>query len=106
MTGETNILKASETTSLYYWVIQKAFQNACLSPGVLYIVSFPPSFALAVVDAVIKHPAVRQTARVYDQYLKPCLVEFGGKNSAIILEDADLSKPAEAYITGCLPKCG
>ena len=32
--------------------------------------------------------------------LKPCLMELGGKNSAIILEDADLEKAAKECALG------
>ena len=61
---------------------------------------------------MIEHPAIRkvnftgstntgrQIARACGQNLKPCLMELGGKNSAIILPDADLEEAAKACIAG------
>jgi hypothetical protein len=42
----------------------------------------------------------RKIARTCGQNLKPCLMELGGKNSAIVLEDADLQKTVDACIAG------
>jgi hypothetical protein len=61
---------------------------------------------------MIEHPAVRhvnftgsaavgrKVAKVCGQNLKPCLMELGGKNSAIILKDVDLHKAVGACIAG------
>lgn len=42
----------------------------------------------------------RKVARTCGENLKPCLMELGGKNSAIILEDADLRLAAQACLAG------
>jgi acyl-CoA reductase-like NAD-dependent aldehyde dehydrogenase len=42
----------------------------------------------------------RKIARTCGQNLKPCLMELGGKNSAIVLEDADLQKAVDACVAG------
>lgn len=34
------------------------------------------------------------------QNLKPCLMELGGKNSATVLEDANLQKAIDACVAG------
>lgn len=61
---------------------------------------------------MIEHPAVRhvnftgsaavgrKVARTCGLNLKPCLMELGGKNSAIVLKDADLQKAVEACVAG------
>lgn len=111
-TGNTTILKASEITPRCYWAIGKAFHDAGLPAGVLNILSCPPSQAEEIVNTMIEHPAMRKinftgsaavgrkVARTCGQHLKPCLMELGGKNSAIVLEDADLEKAADACIAG------
>ena len=111
-TGNTTILKASELTPRCYWAIAKAFSDAGLPHGVLNVIYCRPSDAPEVVNAMIEHPAIRKVnftgstntgrkiARACGQNLKPCLMELGGKNSAIILPDADLEEAAKACIAG------
>jgi acyl-CoA reductase-like NAD-dependent aldehyde dehydrogenase len=111
-TGNTTVLKGSELTPRCYWAVGKAFHQAGLPAGVLNVLSCPPSKAEEIVNVMIEHPAVRhvnftgsaavgrKVARMCGQNLKPCLMELGGKNSAIVLEDADLQKAAEACFAG------
>jgi acyl-CoA reductase-like NAD-dependent aldehyde dehydrogenase len=100
------IFKASELTPRCYWAIGKAFYEAGLPDGVLNIVSRPPSQAAEVFDAVRKinftgsAATGRKVARACGENLNPCLMELGGKNSAIVLEDADLVQSAKACIAG------
>jgi len=61
---------------------------------------------------MIEHPSIkhinftgsagvgRKIARTCGQNLKPCLMELGGKNSAIILPDADLEKAVSQTLAG------
>ncbi|RYF36610.1 MAG: aldehyde dehydrogenase family protein, partial [Cytophagaceae bacterium] len=111
-TGNTAILKSSEVTPRCYWAVIKAFHEAGLPAGVLNLLSCPPSKAEEVVNTMIEHPAVkhinftgsasvgRRVARTCGQNLKPCLMELGGKNSAIVLDDADLQKAVDACVAG------
>jgi delta 1-pyrroline-5-carboxylate dehydrogenase len=111
-TGNTAILKGSELTPRCYWAVGKAFHEAGLPEGVLNVLSCPASKAEEIVNTIIEHPAVRhinftgsasvgrKVARVCGQNLKPCLMELGGKNSAIVLEDADLQKAVDACVAG------
>lgn len=76
------------------------------------ILSCPPSRAADIAKVIIEHPAVRKinftgsaatgrkVARTCAENLKPCLMELGGKNSAIVLEDADLELAAQACLAG------
>lgn len=62
--------------------------------------------AVAVTNALIAHPAVRKVnftgstnvgaiiAATAGKYIKPVLLELGGKASAVVLDDADLDKAA------------
>lgn len=111
-TGNTAILKGSELTPRCYWTVGKAFHEAGLPAGVLNVLSCPPSKAEEIVGTMIEHPAVRhvnftgsaavgrKVAKMCGQNLKPCLMELGGKNSAIVLEDADLQKAVGECIAG------
>ncbi|KAH7094474.1 aldehyde dehydrogenase domain-containing protein [Paraphoma chrysanthemicola] len=117
-TGNTTILKSSELTPRCYWAVGKAFHEAGLPPGVLNVLSCPPSAAEEIVNTIIEHPAVRhinftgsasvgrKIARVCGQNLKPCLMELGGKNSAIVLEDADLQKAVDGCVEGAFINAG
>ncbi len=74
--------------------------------------------APAVVNAMIEHPAVRKInftgstavgrkiAEACGRNLKPCLLELGGKNSAIVCEDADLDLAANNIIAGSFLNVG
>ncbi|KAH7132210.1 aldehyde dehydrogenase domain-containing protein [Dendryphion nanum] len=117
-TGNTTVLKSSELSPRCYWAIGKAFAEAGLPAGVLNIISCKPEDAPKVVNAMIEHPAVRKVnftgsasvgrkiARVCGENLKPILMELGGKNSAIVLHDADLSKAAGECIAGAFLNAG
>lgn len=111
-TGNTTVVKSSEMTPRCYWALGKAFREAGLPDGVFNVISCRPSDAPQVVHTMIEHPAVRKInftgsastgrkiARACGENLKPCLMELGGKNSAILLEDADLEKAAGECIAG------
>lgn len=65
-----------------------------------------------MVNAMIDHPAVRKVnftgstavgrlvAVSCAKNLKPCLMELGGKNSAIICQDANLDIAVQGVIAG------
>ncbi|KAF4625122.1 hypothetical protein G7Y89_g13048 [Cudoniella acicularis] len=117
-TGNTTILKASELTPRSYWAIGKAFHDAGLPAGVLNIISCRPMDAAEVTNVMIEHPAVkhinftgsanvgRKVARACGQNLKPCLMELGGKNSTIVLGDANIEKAVGACIAGSFLNSG
>lgn len=112
------MLKASELTPRCYWAIGKAFEEAGLPAGVLNIISCRPEDAPQVVNVMIEHPVVRKInftgsaatgrkiAKTCGENLKPCLMELGGKNAAIVCEDADLEKAARECIAGAFLNAG
>lgn len=69
-------------------------------------------------DTLINHPAIRKCnftgstavgriiASKAGAALKPVLLELGGKNFAIVLEDADLDKAAEQVLEGAFLNVG
>ncbi|APA06321.1 hypothetical protein SS1G_01166 [Sclerotinia sclerotiorum 1980 UF-70] len=111
-TGNTTVLKGSELTPRCYWALGRVFHDAGLPAGVLNIIYVKSTDGAMVTNAIIRHPAVRKInftgstevgskiARTCGENLKPCLMELGGKNSAIVCADADLQKAAMECILG------
>jgi acyl-CoA reductase-like NAD-dependent aldehyde dehydrogenase len=77
-----------------------------------------PENAAVIFEALISHPAVRKCnftgsttvgrfiAVRSASYLKPCLLELGGKNYAIVLDDADLDHAADDVLLGAFLNVG
>ncbi|ATY59439.1 aldehyde dehydrogenase family [Cordyceps militaris] len=116
--GNTTVLKPSELAPRSYWALGQALQDAGLPPGCLNIVSCAARDAPAVVEAMIAHPAVRKVnftgstavgrlvAARCGRHLTPCLMELGGKNSAVVCADADLALAARSIIAGAFLNSG
>ena len=116
--GNTVVLKASEICPRTHRLIGEVLQDAGLGEGVVNIVSTTPADAARVVEALIAHPAVRRVnftgstrvgrviAEVAGRYLKPCLLELGGKAPFIVLDDADLEEAARAAAFGAFMNQG
>lgn len=105
-TGNTTILKGPEFSPKCYWAIVDVFREAGLPEGCLNLLLHRPSDAASVTEALIAAPEVKKVnftgssmvgsviASLAGKYLKPSLMELGGKASAIVLADADLDKAA------------
>lgn len=113
-TGNTTVIKGSELTPRCYWALGQVFQDAGLPAGVLNVIYCKTSDGAKVTNTIIRHPAVkkinftgstdvgRKIARTCGENLKPCLMELGGKNNAIVCADADLQKAAKECIVGAV----
>lgn len=100
--GCTTIIKSSEHTPATVNFVAQAFYDAGLPAGVFNVIHTRRESAAEVVSAMIKENAVRkvnftgsasvgrQIAGLCGQSLKPCLMELGGKNSAIVCDDAEM----------------
>jgi acyl-CoA reductase-like NAD-dependent aldehyde dehydrogenase/ABC-type branched-subunit amino acid transport system ATPase component len=116
--GNTVVLKASELCPGTHRLIGTVLQEAGLPPGVVNVVTNAPADASAVVDALIAHKGVRRVnftgssrvgrivARKCAEYLKPVLLELGGKSPLVILEDADLDEAVSAAAFGAFANQG
>jgi len=106
--GNTVILKASELCPALHRLIAQVFVEAGFPPGVVNFIANAPDDAPQVVERLIAHPAVRRinftgstkVGRIIAQhaarYLKPVLLELGGKNPVVVLDDADLDAAVKA----------
>ena len=107
--GNTVVLKGSELCPATHGLIIEALQEGGLPPGVVNFVTNAPEDAGAVVEAMVAHPAVRRVTftgstrvgRILGQtcakYLKPAILELGGKAPFVVLDDADI----DAAVAGC-----
>jgi acyl-CoA reductase-like NAD-dependent aldehyde dehydrogenase len=105
--GNTVILKASEMCPALHRLIGTVFEEAGFPPGVVNVITNAPQDAAQVVERLIAHPAVRRVnftgsthvGRIVAQHcathLKPVLLELGGKNPIVVLDDADLDAAVE-----------
>jgi vanillin dehydrogenase len=85
---------------------------------VVNVVSNAPADASMIVEALIAQPAVRRVnftgstrvgrmiAEIAARYLKPALLELGGKASLIVLDDADLDEAVRAAAFGAFMNQG
>ncbi|MGF6240237.1 benzaldehyde dehydrogenase (NAD) [Paraburkholderia sp. GAS38] len=116
--GNTVVLKGSEICPATHGLIVEVLQEAGLPKGVVNFVTNAPADAGAVVEAMIAHPKVRRVnftgsthvgkiiAATCARYLKPAVLELGGKAPLIVLDDADLDAAVNAAAFGAFANSG
>jgi benzaldehyde dehydrogenase (NAD) len=116
--GNTVVLKGSENCPRTHQLIVEAFQEAGLPAGVLNYVTNAPQDAAAIVEAMVAEPAVRRVnftgstkvgrlvAQTCAKYLKPVVLELGGKAPLVVLDDADLDEAVNGAAFGCFANSG
>jgi benzaldehyde dehydrogenase (NAD) len=116
--GNTVIFKGSENCPHTHQLIVEAFADAGFPPGVLNYITNAPADAGAVVEAIVAHPALRRVnftgstrvgkimAMTCAKYLKPVVLELGGKAPLVILDDAKLEDAVNAAAYGCFANSG
>jgi benzaldehyde dehydrogenase (NAD) len=116
--GNTVVLKGSEACPRTHQLIAEAFQEAGFPAGVVNYVTNAPADAATVVEAMVAHPAVRRVnftgstkvgklvAMTCAKYLKPVVLELGGKAPLVVLDDADLDDAVNAAAFGCFANSG
>lgn len=107
MAGNAVLLKPSELTPLTALKIGEVFKEARLPEGLLEIVTGDGSTGAALVDAgmdkIMFTGSVATGKRVAEaaaKYLTPVVLELGGKDPMIVLEDANLTNAARAAVWG------
>jgi benzaldehyde dehydrogenase (NAD) len=116
--GNTVILKGSENCPRTHGLIIEALQEAGFPAGVVNYITNAPEDAARVVEAVVAHPAVRRVnftgstrvgkiiAQTCARYLKPAVLELGGKAPLIVLDDANLDAAVDGAAFGCFANSG
>jgi vanillin dehydrogenase len=116
--GNTVVFKASENCPRTHALIVESFREAGLPKGAINLVSNAPEDAPKVVEALIAHPKVKRinftgstrVGRIIAQtaagYLKPVLLELGGKAPLIVLDDADIDEAVNAAVFGAFANAG
>ncbi|MAA73377.1 MAG: aldehyde dehydrogenase [Salinisphaeraceae bacterium] len=98
--GCTLVLKPSPGTSLDWYIVAEAAQEAGIPAGVInwvpgdreagaYLVSHPDIDKVAFTGSTA---AGRKVAQACGERLRPCTLELGGKSAGIILDDATLDE--------------
>ena len=116
--GNTVVLKGSELCPATHGLIVDALQEAGLPAGTVNYITHTRADASAVVEAMVAHPALRRVnftgstsvgqriAETCARYLKPALLELGGKAPFIVLDDADVEAAVAAATFGAFANSG
>lgn len=111
--GCTVVFKASELCPRTHHLVAKCFLDAGIPDGVLNVVQARREDGPAITEAIIAHPAIRKIdfigsaavgraiGQIAARYLKPILMELGGKCPAIVLDDANIPDAAAKCVIGC-----
>ena len=107
MAGNAVVLKPSELTPLTALKIGEVFQQARLPEGLLQIVTGDGSTGAALVDAGVDKimftgsvATGKRVAEAAARHLTPVVLELGGKDPMVVLEDANLTNAARAAVWG------
>ena len=113
MAGNAVVVKPSELTPLTALKIENIFKQARLPEGLLQIVTGDGSTGSALVDAGVNKIMFtgsvntgKRVAEVAAKHLTPVVLELGGKDPMIVLEDANLENAARAAIWGAFCNSG
>jgi acyl-CoA reductase-like NAD-dependent aldehyde dehydrogenase len=117
--GNTVVMKPSEDAPITCGLLlADVLAEAGLPPGALNVVTNDVADAAEVVAALIGDPRVRMVnftgstnvGRIIGvqaaQHLKPSVLELGGKNPLIVLDDADLDLALDAAVFGAFMNSG
>ena len=116
--GNTVIFKASELCPAVHGLIVAAFEDAGFPPGVVNFITNAPDDAAEIVETIVAHPALRRVnftgstrvgklvAQTCARYLKPVVLELGGKAPMVVLADADLDAAVNGAAFGAFANSG
>jgi acyl-CoA reductase-like NAD-dependent aldehyde dehydrogenase len=111
--GNTVVLKPSELSPLVGGLaLAEVFEEAGFPPGVFNVVTHRPGGAAEVADEFFENPAVRRVsftgstatgrklAEQAGRHLKRIVLELGGQNPLLVLDDADVDYAVDAACFG------
>ena len=113
MAGNAVVLKPSELTPLIALRLGDIFKRAGLPAGLLEIITGDGSTGAALIDARVDKimftgsvATGKRVAEAAAKYLTPVVLELGGKDPMIILEDADIENAARGAVWGAFANSG
>ncbi|WRT70300.1 uncharacterized protein IL334_007298 [Kwoniella shivajii] len=116
--GNTVLLRASPLLPQFYQLLNPLFEDAGLPKGVLQTLNFSDKDVPKRVEQMIAHRDVKMVnftgsvrlgkilAAQCGEYLKPSVMELGGKSVAIVLPSADLKLAANNILFGAFLNSG
>lgn len=110
--GNTVVLKASEACPATHRLIGEVLHEAGLGHGVVNVITHAAEDAPQIVERLVSHPLTKRInftgstrvgkiiAETAAKYLKPVLLELGGKAPVVILDQANLDDAVDAVTFG------
>ena len=113
MAGNAVLVKPSELTPFTALKIGEVFKEAKLPDGLVEIVTGDGSTGAALVEAGVDKVMFtgsvatgKRVAEAAAKHLTPVVLELGGKDAMIVLEDANLTNAARAAVWGGFANAG
>lgn len=114
MAGNTGVLKHASNVQGCAFVLEKAIKEAGFPLGVFLNLNIDSSEVesviankhIAAVTLTGSDPAGRSVASIAGKYLKKTVLELGGNDAYIILEDANIEKAVDLAVLGRLQNNG
>ncbi|MBD0373434.1 MAG: aldehyde dehydrogenase family protein [Pyrinomonadaceae bacterium] len=113
MAGNAVVLKPSELTPLIGLKIGEVFRRAGLPEGLLQVVTGDGSTGAALVEAGVDKimftgsvATGKRVAEMAARRLMPVVLELGGKDPMIVMDDADVERAAHAAVWGAFANSG
>src|SRR5215204_5918355 len=107
MAGNAALVKPSELTSLTALKIADVFKQAQLPEGLLKVLTGDGSTGVALIDSAVDKimftgsvETGKRVAQAAAKHLTPVVLELGGKDPMIVLDDANIENAARAAIWG------
>lgn len=114
LSGNTVVLKPSELTPLTGYKIKQIFIEGGIPEDIFQIIQGYGDIGEALVESpltdIICFTGSVKVGRIIAEscarQLKPCILELGGKDPMIVMEDADLDRTVSAAVWGGFSNCG
>jgi acyl-CoA reductase-like NAD-dependent aldehyde dehydrogenase len=111
--GNSVVLKPSELTTLTALKLGEIFSDAGVPPGLLEIITGDGATGASLIDARVDKimftgsvATGKRVAAAAAKHLTPVVLELGGKDPMIVLEDADIPNAARGAVWGAFANSG
>lgn len=111
--GNTVVLKPSELTPVVGKLVGQLFEDVGSHPGIVQVVTGAGKTGEALIRSGVQKVVFtgsvetgKKVMRAAADTLTPVVMELGGKDPMIVLDDADLDRAANAAVWGAFFNCG